>query len=48
MIRNSGLSMVTHSDPGRGLKTRLPVPGTRIFRRVFRTALPVYLRFSRM
>ena len=42
MIRNCGVSIVTHSDSGRGLKTRLPVPGTRIFRRVFQTALPVY------
>ena len=43
----SGDSM-THSDSGRGLKTLLTVPGTRIFRRVFQTTFPTCLRLWRM
>ena len=40
--------MVTQSDSGRDLKTRLLVLGTLTFRRVFQTILRAYLRLRRM
>src|SRR5437879_6496954 len=42
-----GVSDITHSVRGRGLNTLLPVPGTRILRRVFQVVFPAYRVFSR-
>src|SRR5688572_26429395 len=39
-IRSSGTTVVTHSDGGFGLETRLPVSGSLTYRRRFQTSRP--------